>query len=200
MLLKRWGFLFSLVAICLYLLHPMMIGVARAGDTDGPSGYSSSRPPNTDNNAKGPCNDPHSYTGSGTGNGYCGRCGDITWTYSGGACQGTSSASCPDCLNTQVPATIVDTYISTPVGSIMYAVCFAGYGLCLATDGILDAAVCGSACIVGGVFTLGASCIACIAGAGAIAAGCTCAYDECKEDCNYDHSDPGAGNAAACFS
>lgn len=171
--------------------------IALAGDTDGPSGPPTVTNPGCPNDSHGPCTDPHTYTGGGVGNGICGRCGNKVYTYTGGSCSGTNGGD-PDCRNYTVPATATYNFVSTPVGSLTYAACLAVYVACLTADGALAAGVCGGACIVGGVFTLGASCVACLAAAGAGAAACTCAYDECKEDCNYTGV-TWAGSASACF-
>jgi hypothetical protein len=194
---NKIGFCMCCLSMLLYLAQPMMLSVAVA-DTNGPPGYTPT-PPGYDCDKHGPCTDPHTYTGSGIGNGYCGRCGNKVWTYSGGTCQGTDPGDF-NCYEANYPTTITDFFVSTPVGTLAFVACFAGYALCLGGCGILDAGVCGSVCVGTGGFTLGASCIACIAAlGGACGAACTCAYDECKESCDYTSSSQ-AGSTTGCWS
>jgi hypothetical protein len=169
------------------------------GDSDNPPPPAVPGNPGLPSNTKGPCTDPHTWTSSGVGNGICGRCGNMVFTYTGGSCAGTSNSGCPDCRNYVLsPAVFTWPFTSVPVGSLEYACCLSAYVACLGADGILSGGICGPACTVGGVFTLGASCIACIAGASLGAAACTCMYDECKEDC-VGGSVTTAGTAGACY-
>jgi len=178
---------------------PCLLVVDARADTNGPGAPGGFAGCPGHNDAKGPCSDPNDYYSSGIGNGICGRCGDITYDYIGGSCTWQDNVdhnNCNDC--TVSPKTFVRNYESTPVGSVAYAICMAAYVACLGAAGVLDAAVCGSVCVVSGVFTWSASCIACIAALGsATVTACDCAFAECQENCDYVGTDT-SGSTSAC--
>jgi len=193
---RKFGFFMCCLSVIFYLGHPLLIDVAHADSSDG--GIVPENP-GGDNNACGPCNDPHNYTSSGVGNGICGRCGDKTYTYEGGSCQGTDNVDEFNCLDTSYYTTYTANYESTPVGSLMFAVCLAALAACVIADGACFT-LCGGVCFVSGVFTLGASCLACLGACGAGGVACICAYDECKENCDYvPPMTHGTGTTAGCW-
>lgn len=188
-----------------------LVGNAAYADTDGPgppvTDWSGCGPAN----AYGPCTDPQKWTHvSGVGNGLCGRCGDKTFSRSTGTCTGAmqhqqsdgGDSGVPgepgepseydnpvpvplfDCKNCICSASCTYYFKSTPVGALEFAGCVAATAAMLAAD-VACGIACGGVCIVSGVFTLGASCVACLAGCGAAGAAIICFYNECVEDCNY---------------
>ena len=179
------------------VLLAMTIGMPRFvwADTDGPSGWVPANP-GCDYDKRGPCTDPHTYTPVGIGNGLCGRCGDIVWTYSGGYCQGTDSGD-PNCFEWGYPQTITDSYVSTPVGTLVFVACLAATTVLLVADGVCFA-LCGGVCITTGVWTGGATCWACLVGCGAVGTFIICFYNECVENCDFMTS-TNAGSATGCW-
>ncbi|KPK62192.1 hypothetical protein AMJ83_11490 [candidate division WOR_3 bacterium SM23_42] len=129
--------------------------------------------------ACGPCTDPHTGSWSGIGNGWCGRCGDRTYTFSSGSCANTDTSECTDYNKA---ATYTVPYDSEPVGSVAFAACvvalIAGGAAGLAAL-IAAFPVCASACAA----TVGVACVWCLIGAGAISAAVGCAFAECIEWC-----------------
>lgn len=199
---QKWIVLVAIVCVVANLLPGYAWVSIALADTDGP-GMPNGGPRPGNNDAKGPCTDPGTATSSGIGNGYCGRCGNLTWTYTGGSCAGTSQAEANDCNDCNTPTTFVQNFVSTPVGSLTYAACFAAGVACMTVSGILDiigGSVCAGVC-VGSWWTWGASCWACITGEAALvstgAAVCACTYEECIEDCDYTTTDT-FGSTAAC--
>jgi hypothetical protein len=173
----------NIVVVLIFLICVFLQFIVH-GDTNGPSIPSlpsCSFPPN----AKGPCNDPHYFRQTGVGNGYCGRCGDVTYSYVGGSCLGTHPTATYNCVDCIWIKDITYSFVSTPVGHLMYAACLTAYIACLGGDAAFVTYGCGSVCIVSGVPTLGTSCIACIAASGVIGASCTCILGECAENCDY---------------
>jgi len=182
-----------LLAVCLVINAGITYPVW--ADTDGPSGYTPVNP-NCPNDKNGPCTDPHQYTGNGIGNGLCGRCGNIVWTYTGGTCQGTDPGP-PNCFECSYAQTITDFYVSTPVGALMFAVCCAATAAMLVADGVCFI-LCGGVCLTAGVWTGGTACWLCLAGCGAGGVAIICFYDECVEDCDYVNTGR-AGTATGCW-
>lgn len=195
----------AIICVAAHLLPSYVCVNPATADTDGPGepGAFGGCPGNDD--AIGPCSDPNDYTSSGVGNGLCGRCGDMTYSYIGGSCTGQDQVeqnNCNDC--TLSPKTFVRNYESTPVGSLEYAAQYAVWIACVATSGAVDIAL-GAACVgvcgTAGIATWGAACWACIVGESAtVAAGlavCECAFDEFAEDCDYVGTDT-FGSTSAC--
>lgn len=174
------------VSIC--LIMPSSVFRAFA-DSSGP-GAPGVSPCGGTPNAKGPCTDPHIFTSSGVGNGACGRCGDVSYSYTGGACAGTHPIEGNNCTNcTRDPKVVTRQYLSTPVGSLMYAGCLATVTLCVGGASTVTALGCGAVCYTAGVWTGGSACYFCLGGAGgASSAACCCGFDECKENCDYIHT------------
>jgi hypothetical protein len=152
------GWLMCCFSVVLFLVQPLLMETASA--------------------ACGPCSDPHNGSWSGIGNGLCGRCGDETYTSSSGSCAGTSG----NCTDSTTFATYTLPYTSEPVGSLAYAGCVAALvvgGVAELLLIIIAFPVCTTAC----VGTIGLACVACLTGAGALAAGADCAFSECIEWC-----------------
>jgi len=196
-------YLRDLLILALVVLPGYLDAAARA-DTDGPG------PPTTDwsqcqLNAWGPCTDPKKWTQTGgIGNGLCGRCGNKTFARSTGTCTGAAPAMsrsgddasepgepgepiplpAPNCKNCICSAHCTYFFTSTPVGALEFAGCLVATAAMLMGD-VACGIACGGVCIVSGVFTLGASCVACLAGCGAAGTAIICFYNECVEDCNY---------------
>jgi hypothetical protein len=144
----------------------------------------------------GPCTDPRSYSGSGVGNGSCGRCGNVTYTYKGGACLGTYPTSVRNCAMCVTDLDVTRIYSSTPVGTLMFLACYTAASTCYVADAGI-AMACGPACYVAGTLTLGTSCLACLAAAGGVGAACGCVYSECVETCAYTGTSK-TGSVLAC--
>lgn len=126
-----------------------------------------------------PCSDPHTGSWSGVGNGWCGRCGDRTYTFSSGSCASTGTPGCTDSFKS---ATYTVPYDSEPVGSIAFAACVAMLivGGAAGLAAIIAAAPgCATACAA----TVGVACVLCLIAAGAVGAGVGCAFAECIEWC-----------------
>jgi len=154
------GWLMCCFSVALLLVHPLFIETATAC---------------------GPCTDPHTGSWSGVGNGWCGRCGDRTYTFSSGSCADTDSSACTDSTKA---ATYTVPYDSEPVGTIAYVLCVAARVVCLAALVAGDAIVCTPVCYTAGVWTGGTACYACITGVAAAGfMACDCGFDECKEWC-----------------
>lgn len=181
--LFSWGLLgMSLALPSLVFDLPRFLPVVMAQDSDSSCPAPFVANPGGVNNW-GPCTDPHTYNGVGIGNGQCGRCGNVTWTYAGGICTANPACGPFNCLQTSYPGTITDAYVSTPVTGAAFAACVAATtALFIATAGLT--ALCGAACIVSGAFHLGAGCLACLTAAGAAGTAIACYYNECSENCN----------------
>ena len=172
-----------LAAQCLLM---MSIPISANADTNGP-GWPSTDWGAIGANACGPCTDTNTWTyglGPNIGNGVCGRCSDINYQRSTGTCQGTDPGTY-NCKSGSCNSHATDRFASTPVGSLAYAGCIAA----AIAGGILAELVlipaCAGACTVGAVFTLGASCVACIAAQVTTATAVSCALAECIENCNF---------------
>lgn len=86
------------LSICLMIIAGIPCSIW--ADTDGP-GSPNRACPESSYAEHGPCSDPHNFTSNGAGNGICGQCGNETWTYQGGACQGVDSGT-PNCASYMV--------------------------------------------------------------------------------------------------
>lgn len=171
-------------------------------DDANPGQFQAVHPSGDPNDECGPCTagTDKNYTKNGIGNGFCGRCQTVTWTANGGTCTGqTGSSGSFNCHESSTAAVHVDTWTSTPVGSVWYAGCTAVSIAALTGLGAFDVAVCGPACVVGGVVTLGATCWGCIAGNVAAATGISCTFDDCIEDCTLT-SHTNTGTTTMCWS
>jgi len=135
-------------------------------------------------NRKGPCTDPCTYSSHGAGNGLCGTCGNITYSYAGGSCTGTSSNPENNCAHCTRPKDTTRIYESEAAGYVWLAGCLTAAGVCAVADNAAYAA-CVEICWKTGVFTGGQSCWWCLSGVGAGGAACICAYNECVEECKY---------------
>ena len=141
--------------------------------------------------ADGPCEKciGYSYNGSlGAGDGWCGTCENIITTWTIGDCGGNDGGGC---TSAEYYTVIEDVYVcnSSTAGNI--AAIALSVGCSAGTFG-----ACAAVCIVGGTFTLGAACLACIAGAGVGLTGCGCAVAELYCPCAYSHtndSNPATG-------
>ena len=198
----RVGLAFSqsfrlLLIVQLFLLAPL--SVPAHADTNGP-GTPWTGPWNFANNACGPCTDTNTWSpgpGPNIGNGVCGRCSNKNWKRSSGSCQGTDPGAF-NCKAGKCKSTATDTFTSPPVGGFTYAGCIAAaiVGGIAAEIGVL--AACAAACTVAGVFTLGASCVACIAANVTAASIAACALSDCIENCNFIGPRVYAGPIVSC--
>lgn len=171
-----------LAAQCLLM---MSIPISANADTNGPGGPSTTFPFAA--NACGPCTDTNTWTlgaGPNIGNGVCGRCGNINYQRSTGTCQGTDPGTF-NCKQGNCDSHATDRFASTPVGSLAYAGCIAAgiAGGVLAELVLITA--CTGTCVVGGIPTLGAGCVACVAAHVTAATVAACAMSECLENCNF---------------
>lgn len=187
---------FSVTAVGVVAVSLLILSVGIFADTSGPGSPTFNGCPGSPN-AKGPCTDPHTYKAAGTGNGWCGRCSSISYSYDGGVCLGTHPIGDDNCTNCTVTPKVTNrVYQSTPVGALMFAGCFTELALCGAGDAAIGVA-CGGVCYTLGVFTGGVSCYLCIAGTGLVGAACVCTFEECAETCEYITTE-GFGSTSAC--
>ena len=175
----------SFTAQCCCLVIGAIFPELCFADTDGPGNPGPTRILFA-NNACGPCTDTNTWAAAGpnVGNGLCGRCGNKVFTRSTGSCQGTDRGPL-NCKNGTCKGTATYTFTSTPVGSLAFAGCVSlaiAKGIALE---LVSIPVCTAACTVSATFTLGWSCVKCIAANVTVTTAVACKFADCIENCNF---------------
>jgi len=179
-------------------LFSVSLPLSVSADTNGPGTPVTTFP--FAPNQCGPCSDTNTWqygVGPNIGNGVCGRCSDINWQRSSGACAGTDPGTF-NCKAGTCNGHATDRYVSTPVGSLAYAGCVAAAIVGGIAAELVLIPACAGACTVGAVFTLTASCAACIAAQVGTATAASCAFAECIETCDFMPNRVFKGPAVSC--
>ena len=156
-----------------------------------------------DNDAYGPCSDKGTYVSSGTGDGWCGACGDLTKVYVGGNCAGGNGEGAFDCNDCETNwKTTLQAYTSTPVDPVSVAACWIGWDACIAVGAVGTVscgAFCAGVCTAGTPPVMAACAFACTAACGgAASSACDCMYAECVEVCEPSGAPVQTGSSIAC--
>lgn len=159
-----------------------------------------------DATALGPCVGTNSWDGGvGPGCGACGNIGNVTYTFSGGSCEGMTPGPCGtnNCATCNVPTQSVDGYTAVPNSTLYIAGCFgaavgASVGItvivclvaCCGTTGVTTGGI--GTCAGGGCFALCG-----LVGGGLSTAALACIYGKCANTCKYTGTATN-GNTTAC--